>query len=102
MSKSKAGMYDIEFAAAAKKELGKLLKQGRKKKLNKIKSCIEKIQYNPRHPGLQTHKNNSLNIEDKEVFQSYVENQTPGAYRVFWYYGPEEKQITIFAITPHP
>ena len=26
----------------------------------------------------------------------------PGAYRLFWCYGPESGQITIIAITPHP
>jgi hypothetical protein len=36
------------------------------------------------------------------VFESYVQNRTPGAYRVFWCYGPEQGQITIVAITPHP
>ena len=36
------------------------------------------------------------------VFEAYAENQTPGAYRIFWCYGPDKKQITIIAITPHP
>jgi hypothetical protein len=31
-----------------------------------------------------------------------TQNRTPGAYRVFWCYGPDQKQITILAITPHP
>ena len=30
------------------------------------------------------------------------ENDTPGAYRVFWCYGPDRRQITIVAITPRP
>jgi hypothetical protein len=39
---------------------------------------------------------------DEEVFEAYAENNTPGAYRIFWHYGPDKNMITIVAITPHP
>jgi hypothetical protein len=39
---------------------------------------------------------------DAEVFEAYVENQTPGAYRFFWCYGPDQAELTILAITLHP
>ena len=56
-----------------------------------------------RHPSLQTHKYSDLEGPDKEeVFESYVQNRTPGAFRVFWYYGPEQIVITVLAITPDP
>ena len=32
----------------------------------------------------------------------YAEQATPAAYRIFWYSGPKEQQITIISITPHP
>ena len=38
----------------------------------------------------------------EEIFEAYAENKTPAAWRIFWYYGPNKKQITILAITPHP
>lgn len=38
----------------------------------------------------------------EDVFESYAQNNTPGAYRIFWHYGPKKKMITILAITPHP
>lgn len=38
----------------------------------------------------------------KKVFESYLENQTPGAARMFWTYGPERGDITILALEPHP
>jgi hypothetical protein len=61
------------------------------------------MQTNMRHPGLKTHKYNSLyGLEGEDVFEAYVENRTPGAFRVFWYYGPDKNVITILAITPHP
>ena len=54
-------------------------------------------------PGLNTHKYSSIQGKNgEEVFESYVENKTPGAFRVFWHYGPDRQEITIVAITPHP
>jgi hypothetical protein len=38
----------------------------------------------------------------QKVLEAFVQQQTPGAYRVFWCYGPEKRQITLIAITPHP
>jgi hypothetical protein len=43
------------------------------------------------------------------VFESYAQNNAPGAYRIFWHYGPDEVKgkkrtpvVTIVAITGHP
>src|SRR5262245_30346898 len=70
-----------------------------------VYKTLELLAQNPRHPGLQTHEYSSLphpfNPSEK-VFEAYAQNRTPGAYRVFWCYGPRKKQITIIAITPHP
>ena len=58
---------------------------------------------NPRHPSLQTHKYTSFTGPNgEEVFEAYAEQKTPAAYRIFFYYGPNKSEITIFAITPHP
>ena len=60
---------------------------------------------NPRHPGLATHEFHSLPHPydaRQKVFEVYAQSRTPGAYRVFWCYGPGKKEITIIAITPHP
>ncbi|HSW70120.1 MAG TPA: hypothetical protein VLI69_08245 [Gammaproteobacteria bacterium] len=70
-----------------------------------IYKTIDLLKVNPRHPGLHTHPYYSIEnpYHPKEkVFEAYVQNKTPGAYRVFWCYGPEQKQITILSITPHP
>jgi hypothetical protein len=57
---------------------------------------------NPRHPGLQSHEFTSLHgPRGEKVFEAYAQQNTPAAYRVFWYYGPERKQITVIAITAH-
>ena len=70
-----------------------------------VHKCIQHLLRNPKHPGLATHEYHSLtNPYDnrKKVFETYAQDDTPGAYRVFWCYGPEKAQITILAITPHP
>jgi hypothetical protein len=70
-----------------------------------VYKCIELLAADPRHPGLQTHAYYSLAQpydSHQKVFEAYAQNRTPGAYRVFWCYGPDKKQITIIAITPHP
>ena len=71
---------------------------------------IELLAANLRHPSLKTHKFQSLSGPDgEEVFEAYVQNRVPGAYRVFFYYGPDRIEhgkripvVTVFAITPHP
>jgi hypothetical protein len=70
-----------------------------------IHKCVQLLRANPRHPGLATHEYHSLAHpydDEQKVFEAYAQNRTPGAYRVFWCYGPKAKQITIIAITPHP
>ena len=70
-----------------------------------VHKTLDLLSQNPRHPGLHTHEYDSLpHPYDKKqkVFEAYAQNKTPGAYRIFWCYGPEKGQITIIAITPHP
>ncbi len=63
-----------------------------------------------RHPSLNTHEYSSLKGENGEkVWEAYAQNRTPGAYRVFFHYGPDRSinnkripVITVLAITPHP
>lgn len=61
------------------------------------------METNLRHPSLQTHKYEGLKgANGEEVFEAYAENVTPAAFRVFWHYGPNKREITVIAITPHP
>lgn len=70
-----------------------------------VAKTVQLLVENPRHPGLNTHEYHSLPHpyqNDAKVFEAYAQHKTPGAYRVFWCYGPEEGDITLIAITPHP
>lgn len=72
-------------------------------RLKKVRKTLGLLETNPRHPGLGTHGFSSLSGPAGEtVFEAYVENRTPAAWRVFGYYGPEPGMIRILNITPHP
>lgn len=70
-----------------------------------VQKTLRYLHENPRHPGLETHPYSSLEHpwdSTQKVFEAYAQNNTPAAYRVFWCYGPNKKQITIITITTHP
>jgi hypothetical protein len=55
------------------------------------------------HPGLNTHDISDLTRRyGRKVFQSYLENNTPSAARMYWVYGPEDGQLTVIGLEPHP
>ena len=99
-------MFELIFTRGAQEELRRLEGSPRYAGLVKqIKKTLGFLQTNPRHPSLQTHVFHSLehpyNQRDK-VFEAYVQQHTPAAYRLFWCYGPTKSQITLIAITPYP
>lgn len=69
----------------------------------KIGKTLVLLATDPRYPGLHSHEISSLTIRyGQKVWESYLENKTPAAGRIFWTYGPEQGDITIIAIEPHP
>ena len=57
----------------------------------------------PRYPCLHSHEINSLTARyGMKVWESYLENNTPAAGRIFWVYGPNQGDITIIGLEPHP
>lgn len=70
-----------------------------------MQKALRYLQAEPRHPGLHTHEYSTLaHPFDRrgKVFEAYAQNKTPGAYRIFWCYGPANDELTIIAITQHP
>lgn len=65
--------------------------------------ALKLLSENPRHPDLHTHDIEPLTERYGErVWQSYLENRTSGAMRMFWVYGPDPQSITIIGLEPHP
>ena len=96
--------FKLQFAKEAQDQLAALRDNGALSKRGKaVISALGKLENNPRHPSLNTHKFTSRRGDnDEDVFEAYAENNTPGAYRIFWHYGPDKDVITIIAITQHP
>ena len=97
-------MFELHWTGEAEKAY-KLLRNNpsQTKRYNSVKKTITFLASDPRHNSLQTHEFMSLKGPNGEkVFEAYAQHKTPGAYRVFWYYGPSRGMITIFAITDHP
>lgn len=94
--------FRLNFSTEATETLASLQELD-SKKYAKVLKTLALMETNLRHPSLNSHKYDSLSgPEGEEIFEAYVENKTPGAYRVFWYYGPGQGVLTILAITPHP
>ena len=99
-------LQDVALQSLANRQKSRKAKASKQEGLFKqVIKCLELLQENPRHPSLNTHEYHSIeNPYDPatKVFQAYVQNRTPNAYRIFWCYGPRNLEITIIAITPHP
>ena len=97
-------MFEIDWADTAQESYNSLKADASKKKQYKaVKKAIRFLANNPRHPSLQTHEFESIRGKNGEkVFEAYAEQDTPGAYRLLWHYGPGRGVLTIFAILPHP
>ena len=65
--------------------------------------AIKLLSEYPKYPGLHTHEIPPLSKRyGMKVWQSYLENKTSGAMRMFWVYGPNQQEITIIGLEPHP
>lgn len=65
--------------------------------------ALKLLSESPTYPSLKTHEIEPLSRRyGHKVWQSYLENQTSGAMRMYWVYGPNQNEITIIGLEPHP
>ncbi|AFY72090.1 hypothetical protein Pse7367_3867 (plasmid) [Thalassoporum mexicanum PCC 7367] len=94
--------YRLIIQPKAKKTI-KELERTNPKKLKRVNKTLGQMEAGLEAPGLNPHPYKGWKTDDGyQVFEVYVENKTPGAYRIFWFYGSGRKEITILEITPHP
>lgn len=104
--------YKLRFTLTADEQL-KTLENTTSLKgvLRKNRKTLGYLETNLRAKSLQTHEYKSLTKRYRQkVFEAYIQQKTPRAYRVFWHYGPDEigkngkriPVITVVAIIPHP
>lgn len=103
--------FELKYTPISREQIEALGKnKNLAKRFKAVKKALRLLSADPTYPGLNTHKYSSLvGPGGAEVCQAYAENNTPGAYRIFWsYYPPKKKKkdamatITIIAVTPHP
>ena len=100
----------IRFTLTADRHFTALKESSNSALFELVRKAIGYLEIDPHHPSLRTHEFTSLSgAKSEKVFEAYAQNNTPGAYRIFWHYGPDETKgkkripvITILAITPHP
>lgn len=81
----------------------KTIKKKDEKLYKKWGKALKLLAENPMHPSLQSHEIPPLTRRyGMKVWQSYLENKTSGAMRMFWVYGPGMKEITVIGLEPHP
>jgi hypothetical protein len=97
-------MFELIFTPQTDADLREIENDPSKKDILKVvRKTLGFMEINLRHPSLNTHEFTSLKgPKGEKVFEAYAQQKTPAAYRIFWYYGPDRKQITIVAITPRP
>ncbi len=99
-------MPTLVFTDVASAQLAELERsKGLKKRLKAVRSALGKMETNLRHPSLNTHEFTSKTCpHNDKLWESYAENNTPAAYRIFWCYNPPPPKdvLLIIAITPHP
>jgi hypothetical protein len=93
-------LFRVLLTALAREQLLELERTD-PRRASKVKRTLGILEQNPRHPGLHSHEYQSLHgLNGEKIWESYVENNTSAAFRVFWHYRSD--QIVVIAITAHP
>ncbi len=97
-------LLKVIFTEDALKELEELNRDhSQARVLKDVIKALHFMQENLRHPSLNTHEYHGTKGPDgQKLFEAYVEQHTPHAYRIFWYYGDQKESIVVTAIIPHP
>jgi len=99
------------FTKEAKLQLSHLQKDASNKAVyNQVCKTLGLLETNLKHPSLNTHEYHSVfGANGEKVWEAYAQNKTPGAYRIFFHYGPDIKEgsknvpvLTILTIVHHP
>ena len=102
---------ELRFTPEARRNLKDLEAEPAKADVVKqVRKTLGLMETNLQHPSLNTHKYDSIaGPNGEEVFEAYAQNKTPGAYRIFFIYGPDRTEgkkripvLTVIAITRHP
>lgn len=96
--------HKLKYTDAADEHLRALKNNPSNRRIFKdVVKALRLMENNLRHPSLNTHPYHTFSGPNGEkIFEAYAQQATSGAYRIFWYYGPNKGEISILAILPHP
>lgn len=96
--------FTLIITDTAKENIRYLKNDSSKNKQYKaVQKALRNLGNDPNYKSLNTHPFTSKKGPNGEkIFECYTENNIPGAYRIFFYYGPGRKEITVTSIIPHP
>lgn len=96
--------FDLLWTDQAEEQFLELRRNGPQDKFAKVSKTIEILtKRGPKYPSLHSHKYQSIKGPGgEEVWESYVENRTAGAWRIWWMYGPRPNVITLIMLGKHP
>jgi hypothetical protein len=81
------------------------LKATNERRYKKVIKALRLLRGNPRHPSLNAQKYQELKgkaPDGGDMFEAYVENQTPSAWRIFFFYDSRDPGlIYVTSIEPH-
>lgn len=88
------------MSSEAQSQIEAIMSDASKKGLQKqLRKCLGFLKNDPKHPGLNSHPIGELS--GVKVWTSYVQNNTPQAYRVLWTYGTTKNTIYLLQVIPH-
>ncbi len=96
--------FNLVFSPKVREEMQALKEdESMEHHYKEVNKALNFLSHDTKHPSLHTHKYHHLEGKNgEEVFEAYAENHSPGAYRIFWHYGPGRGVITILDIVSHP
>jgi hypothetical protein len=96
--------YRLRLTPRADERLADLQRTDARKH-KKVLKALRFLRDNPAHPGLGVHKWEILKGEAPDggdVWTAYVENNTPSAWRIFFFYDSRDPGlIYVTSIEPH-
>jgi hypothetical protein len=98
-------MPQLKFSRAADEFRAKLENDaGLAKQFKAVRKALGQLELNPWHPGLNSKPwHEDLCPHGDTLYESYAQNKTPGAYRIWWCYLPDQRNVLwVVAIGPHP
>lgn len=72
------------------------LERSDEKKWKKVVKALQFLEQDPKYPSLHSKKFKGMEGQGpngEDYWESYVENKTPAAWRILWYYDKYEKDL---------